>query len=63
MKKIFPQLSIRFIAVTDAYDSSTGDPQSGPRLSSLFKNLINDSYCKDISMKKLFQLGGQAKER
>ena len=50
LEKIFPQLGIRFIAVNDAYDSLTGDPQSDSFVI-LFKNLINDSYCKDISMK------------
>lgn len=50
IEKIFPQLGIRFIAVNDAYDSLTGDPQSDSFIIP-FKNLINDSYCKDISMK------------
>ena len=50
LEKIFPQLGIRFIAVNDAYDSLTGDPQSDSFIIP-FKNLINDSYCKDISMK------------
>ena len=50
LEKLFPQLGIRFIAVNDAYDSLTGDPQSDSFVIP-FKNLINDSYCKDISMK------------
>ena len=50
IEKIFPQLGIRFIAVNDAYDSLTGNPQSDSFIIP-FKNLINDSYCKDISMK------------
>lgn len=50
IEKIFPQLGIRFIAINDAYDSLTGDPQSDSFIIP-FKNLINDSYCKDISMK------------
>ena len=50
LEKIFPQLGIRFIAINDAYDSLTGDPQSDSFVIP-FKNLINDSYCKDISMK------------
>ncbi len=50
LEKIFPQLGIRFIAVNDAYDSLTSDPQSDSFVIP-FKGLINDSYCKDISMK------------
>ena len=50
IEKIFPQLGVRFIAVNDAYDSLIGDPQSDSFIIP-FKNLINDSYCKDISMK------------
>ncbi|MBT9649846.1 recombinase TnpX, partial [Oscillibacter sp. MCC667] len=45
IEKIFPQLGIRFIAINDAYDSLTGDPQSDSFVIP-FKNLINDSYCK-----------------
>ena len=50
LEKIFPQLGIRFIAVNDAYDSLTGNPQSDSFIIP-FKNLINDAYCKDISVK------------
>jgi len=50
LEKIFPQLGIRFIAITDNYDSLTSNPQSDSFLLP-FKNLINDTYCKDISMK------------
>ncbi len=50
LEKIFPQLGVRFIAITDNYDSLTSDPQSDSFVVP-FKNLINDAYCKDISMK------------
>lgn len=50
LEKIFPQLGIRFIAINDNYDSRTGDPQSDSFIIP-FKNLINDTYCKDISVK------------
>lgn len=50
LEKIFPQLGIRFIAINDAYDSATGNPQSDSFIIP-FKNLINDTYCKDISVK------------
>lgn len=50
LEKIFPQLGIRFIAINDGYDTLTGNPQSDSFVIP-FKNLINDSYCKDISVK------------
>ncbi len=50
LEKIFPQLGVRFIAINDNYDSLTSDPQSDAFVLP-FKNLINDTYCKDISMK------------
>ena len=50
LEKIFPQLGIRFIAINDAYDTATGNPQSDSFIVP-FKNLINDTYCKDISVK------------
>ena len=50
LERIFPQLGVRFIAINDSYDSLTGDPQSDSFIIP-FKNLINDTYCKDISVK------------
>lgn len=47
LEKIFPQLGVRFIAINDGYDTLTGNPQSDSFIIP-FKNLINDTYCKDI---------------
>ena len=49
IEKIFPMLGIRFIAVTDGYDSLNED--MGNDMIIPFKNLINDAYCRDISIK------------
>ena len=49
IEKIFPMLGIRFIAVNDGYDSLYAD--MGNDLIIPFKNLINDAYCRDISIK------------
>ena len=49
IEKIFPMLGIRFIAVTDGYDSINED--TGSDMIIPFKNLINDAYCHDISIK------------
>lgn len=50
LQRIFPALSVRFIALTDHYDSFRADAgESGIVLP--VKNFINDSYCRDISMK------------
>lgn len=50
LEKIFPALGVRFIAINDGYDSLTGDPLSDSYIIP-FKNLINDRYCSDISVK------------
>lgn len=50
IEKIFPYLGVRFIAVNDNYDSLTNDAQTN-NIIIPFKNLINDAYCRDISMK------------
>lgn len=50
LQKIFPMLGIRFIAINDNYDNA----QPGAMENELilpFKNLMNDSYCRDISVK------------
>ncbi len=50
MQKIFPRLGIRFIAINDNYDSAR--PGAADNALVLpFKNLMNDSYCRDISIK------------
>lgn len=50
IEKIFPQMGVRFIAINDHYDSLNG---AGGNDSIIlpFKNLINDSYSRDISVK------------
>ena len=49
IEKIFPQLGIRFIAVNDGYDTVVEN--SSDSIVIPFKNLINDSYSRDISIK------------
>lgn len=50
IQKVFPVLGVRFIALTDHYDSFHADAgESGIVLP--VKNFINDSYCRDISTK------------
>ena len=55
LEKIFPFMGVRFIAINDNYDSS-GERSQSDSLIVPFKNLINDAYCKDISMKIRSQL-------
>jgi len=50
IQKIFPKLGIRFVAINDGYDSADTGNQSNDFVLP-FKNLINDSYCRDISIK------------
>lgn len=49
LEKLFPMLGIRFIAVNDNYDSLEAD--TAHDIVVPFKNLINDSYCRDLSIK------------
>jgi len=55
LEKIFPFLGVRFIAINDHYDSAdeSGDAD---KIVIPFKNLINDAYCRDISIKIRSQL-------
>lgn len=55
LEQVFPFLGIRFIAINDNVD--TGRSQTDAEQFVLpFKNLFNDSYCKDISTKVRSQL-------
>ena len=49
IEKLFPALGVRFIAINDGYDTANLDASSSLLLP--FKNLINDSYCRDTSIK------------
>lgn len=49
IEKIFPQLGVRFISVNDGYDTAASS--STDSIVIPFKNLINDSYSRDISIK------------
>ncbi len=55
IEKIFPFLGVRFIAVNDHYDS-LGDKKASDDLIIPIKNLINEAYCRDISVKIRSQL-------
>jgi DNA invertase Pin-like site-specific DNA recombinase len=50
IERIFPSLGVRFIAINDNYDSIEGKSQAD-EIVIPFKNLINDAYCRDISIK------------
>lgn len=49
IEKIFPQLRVRFISVNDQFD--TFQSQGTDSIIVPFKNLINDSYSRDTSIK------------
>ena len=48
LEKIFPILGVRFIAVNDNYDSIN---ENNSEIVTAFKNLVNDSYLRDLSVK------------
>lgn len=50
IERLFPTLGVRFIAINDNYDSLNGKEQADEIIIP-FKNLINDAYCRDISVK------------
>lgn len=50
LQRFFPSIGVRFISVNDHYDSLTADTNE-THLVMPIKSLINDSYCRDISMK------------
>ena len=50
IEKIFPYLGVRFIAINDNIDTASAMSASDELLIP-FNNLINDAYCRDISIK------------
>ena len=55
LEQLFPFLGVRFIAINDHYDSLHGNVESD-ELVIPFKNLINEAYCRDTSVKTRSQL-------
>ena len=55
IEKKFPAMGIRFIAINDQYDNAK-DSGDAEQIIVPFKNLINDAYCRDISIKVRSQL-------
>lgn len=50
IERLFPLLGVRFIAINDNFDSAD-DTVASNNIIVPFKNLINDAYCRDISIK------------
>lgn len=50
IEKVFPMLGVRFISIIDNYDSLRSN-EYGNDMIVPFKNLVNDAYCRDISVK------------
>ena len=50
LETVFPLFGVRFISVNDQIDS-TANPLSINNVIVPFKNIMNDEYCRDISMK------------
>ena len=50
LEQIFLVMNIRFIAINDAYDTALSNDGTDSMVIP-FKNLLNDSYCRYISMK------------
>ena len=49
LQRIFPSYGVRFISVNDNID--TANERTGDDLNISMKNLLNDTYCRDISVK------------
>lgn len=62
IERIFPLFNIRFIAINDNIDSFK-NPMSVNTILVPFKNLINDEYCRDTSIKIRSALNGRKKKR
>lgn len=56
LERIFPMMGIRFIAINDNYDNANTESSDSDSIVVPFKNLLNDSYCRDISIKARSQL-------
>lgn len=61
IEKIFPFLGVRFIAVTDGFDTGKEENEN-KQMASEIKNLVNDMYAKDFSKKAKLHLKQRREE-
>jgi len=61
IEQVFPLFNIRFIAINDGVDSFK-NPSSANTILVPFKNLINDEYARDTSVKIRTSLNGKKKK-
>lgn len=61
IEQVFPLFNIRFIAINDFVDNFK-NPASANTILVPFKNLINDEYCRDTSIKIRTSLNGKKKK-
>lgn len=61
IEQIFPFLGVRFIAINDGFDSAFSQSQVDSMVIP-FKNLMNDAYSRDISIKVRSQLESRYKK-
>ena len=61
IEQIFPVFNVRFIAINDSVDSFK-NPMSSNTILVPFKNLINDEYARDTSIKIKSALNGRKKK-
>lgn len=61
IEKIFPFLGVRFIAVADGFDTGAGGNETKQMVSEI-KNLVNDMYAKDFSVKAKASLAQRRRE-
>lgn len=60
IEKVFPRLGVRFISLNDHFDTAVSS--SSDNIIVPFKNLINDSYSRDISIKVRTNLDGKRRQ-
>lgn len=63
MEQVFPFMQVRFISITDHYDSNENNGYRGDLgIDTAFKSLLSDFYCKDISEKVKSSLEARRKQ-
>lgn len=61
IEKVFPFLGVRFIAVADGFDT-VAEGNESRQMSTEIKNLVNDMYAKDFSVKARLSLSQRRRE-